>query len=187
MTIHRYTRSKRNHVVREGCIISFARIQTGEVYGWIMASAGLKYNGKSNQTSFSFINGKVNLFPELPAGLSIVYSVSKNPKKGKVQRKLTFRIYAGINYRFTMHFNRDNYVARYNEAVDKLIGLGMLTRSLADRFTGVPPWEEILTRFGLVEKATTRYDLMEPEGWIDPQLNRLKYRSEHKPRKRENY
>ena len=56
MTIHRYARSKRNHVVREGCIISFARIQTGEVYGWIMMSAGLKYNGKSNQTSFSFRN-----------------------------------------------------------------------------------------------------------------------------------
>lgn len=131
-------------------------------------------------------NGKINLFPELPPGISIVYRVNRNPKKGKIERRLTFRLYNGHDNRITMHFNRNNHLERYREAVDKMVKLKALSRKLANQYDGMVAWSEILKRFGLEEKPVTRFEIVEPDDWVDPQLNRMKYRSEHRPRKRKN-
>ena len=129
-------------------------------------------------------NGKINLFPELPPGLSIVYRVNRNPKKGKIERRLTLRIYHGHENRLTMHMNRDNYRERYVEAVARLVKLNALSRAQADRYDGMVSWDEIMKRFGLYEKQTIVYELSEPDDWVDPQLNRMGYQSQHTPKKR---
>ena len=78
-------------------------------------------------------NGKVNLFPELAPGISIVYRVSLRPKKGNPERRITIRVYNGLQNRMTMHINRDNYRERYDEAVGRLIELNALTKKMADK------------------------------------------------------
>ena len=129
-------------------------------------------------------NGKINLFPELAPGISIVYRASLKPKKGRPEHRLTIRLFVSQASRTTMHINRGNHYERYNEAVERLIAAGLTTKHLADKYDGMVPWDEIINRFGLKEKKIITYDIYRPDDWVDPQLNRIGYKSEHLPRKR---
>jgi len=111
-------------------------------------------------------NGKLNLFPELPPGLSILYRFAQKTN----EHAITFRLYAGHYDRYTMHFNRDNWQEKYEEAVNRLIELSVLSRKLADQYTMVP-WETVLERLQLEEKQLIRYVLQRKPYYLNPGLN----------------
>ena len=91
-------RGPRNYRVREGCTVHFARIATGEVYGWVSVKGGVQY-GKARLTSRSFINAstfekqyleatewqrKAQGWPHAPKSWLVVPPIDKILKQCKV-------------------------------------------------------------------------------------------------------
>ena len=97
---------------------------------------------------------------------------------------MNLRVSIRSENRRTIKVRRDNCFERYDEAVQWLVDSGFTTHALASRYDGMVPWDEILERYGLKEKEIVTYQIYRPDGWIDPQLNRLRASSQHLPIKR---
>lgn len=132
------------------------------------------------------INGRINLFPEFAPGVSIVYRYAKRDRRWRHasdEHRMTLRVFISHDDRRTMHINRDNYMERYDKAVQQLIDAGLTTEKLAARYDGMVSWQEIMDRFGLKEKKTETYKIYRPEGWVSPYS--LPFAAaQHLPRKR---
>ena len=132
-------------------------------------------------------NGKINLFPELAPGISLVYRHAARDKRWRhatTEHRLVLRVDLG-DFRTSVNISRDNYLERYDKAVQMMVDSGVTTHKLAARYDGMVSWDEMIKRFGLAEEKIVTYKIYQPEGWVSPYLHKGAD-SQHLPIKRKN-